>query len=60
MSEPERTEDDRRIAEGLAAFLAAHDAVPESKRTRVTNVEKYNFPIGVDDKGETFPVERDS
>lgn len=58
MADPELTEEDRRIARELAHFLAEHDAIPESERIPVTNVDKYSFPIGVDDKGKPFRKRR--
>lgn len=59
MSEYKLTDEEKKILEELREFSKQRDQIPLSQRRPITNPDKYNFPIGLDDNGKPFPVSRE-
>ncbi|MBP5977605.1 hypothetical protein HW132_34080 [Brasilonema sp. CT11] len=50
------TKEEEEIVEKHRKFNDRINSVPESERIPLSNPKKWNFPIGMDDNGELFPV----
>lgn len=51
MVEYELTEEEKETLESLREFSRKIDSVPESEKIPISNPDKYEFPIGIDDEG---------
>ncbi|WP_218079556.1 hypothetical protein [Anthocerotibacter panamensis] len=53
----ELSKEEQKILEHLRKKNAERQAIPESERHIITNLEKYSFPLGMDDQGVPFREE---
>ncbi len=56
MSEYQLTEDEQNILYEFRQFAKERDQIPKEHRRPISHPDKYNYPIGVDDNGNFFPV----
>lgn len=55
VTKPDLTKEDLEALERAEKFIAERAKIPLSQRHPITNPDKYNFPIGMDDDGNFFP-----
>jgi site-specific DNA-adenine methylase len=48
---PDLTEEEKEILDQLRQDMDLRDQIPPEERFLMTNLDKYSFPVGMDDQG---------
>ncbi|MDN3359706.1 hypothetical protein [Actinomadura sp. DC4] len=52
----ELSDEDREALKRMRRAVEERDAIPPEEMVEVDDVERYQFPIGIDDEGNPFPT----